>query len=197
MVDLGWSLPPGCENVPGDEPLPPCCEECPEEMHTNCPGEDNCEVFQKLVKDEADVDQQMCDDYIETEKVARDAGFWSGSWVIGAQEPPDDPRIFNRKQKDGTHRPISEFFEPPEKGVETTAKLILVCLTCSGAGSIPNTGFEACRDDPCLPEGECDTCPVRERCKQGEWEDCPVCDGMGAATYSADMWAWKIEEAGA
>lgn len=33
---------------------------------------------------------------------------------FGLQEPPDDPRIFNRKQKDGTYRPISEFFEPEE-----------------------------------------------------------------------------------
>lgn len=85
MVGFGWSLPPGCGNVPGDEPLPPCCEECPEEMYTNCPGEDNCEVFQRLVKDESDVDQQMYDDYVETEKVARDAGYIP---AIGAQEPP-------------------------------------------------------------------------------------------------------------
>lgn len=31
---------------------------------------------------------------------------------VGPQEPPDDPRIFNRRQADGTFRPIKEFFEP-------------------------------------------------------------------------------------
>ncbi len=100
MTNFGWSLPPGCGNVPGDEPLPPCCEECPEEIEANCPGEDNCEIFQKMVRDAAEADRKMCDS------------------MIGVQEPPDDPRIFNRGQKDGTHRPISEFFEPPDDGVD-------------------------------------------------------------------------------
>lgn len=62
MANFGWSLPPGCGNVPGDEPLPPCCEECPEEIEANCPGEDACPIFQKLVQDEADIDQQMFED---------------------------------------------------------------------------------------------------------------------------------------
>ena len=30
--------------------------------------------------------------------------------VIGPQEPPQDYRIFNRRQADGTFRPLSEFF---------------------------------------------------------------------------------------
>lgn len=30
----------------------------------------------------------------------------------GPQEPPQDPRIFNRRQTDGTYRPLSEFFDP-------------------------------------------------------------------------------------
>ena len=30
---------------------------------------------------------------------------------FGVQEPPNDPRIFNRIQADGTYRPLSEFFE--------------------------------------------------------------------------------------
>ena len=30
---------------------------------------------------------------------------------FGAEEPPDDPRIFNRKQEDGTYRPLSEYFD--------------------------------------------------------------------------------------
>jgi len=42
---FGWSYPPGCSSVPGDEPLPPCCEECPEEKFENCPGEDKCQDF--------------------------------------------------------------------------------------------------------------------------------------------------------
>ena len=57
MSNFGWSLPPGCGMLPGEEMLPPCCEECPEELHTNCPGEDKCETFQKLVVDEADVNE--------------------------------------------------------------------------------------------------------------------------------------------
>lgn len=28
-----------------------------------------------------------------------------------AQEPPQDRRIFNRRQKDGTFRPTSQFFD--------------------------------------------------------------------------------------
>ncbi len=31
--------------------------------------------------------------------------------AIGTQEPPQDYRIFNRRQKDGTFRPLAEFFE--------------------------------------------------------------------------------------
>lgn len=31
---------------------------------------------------------------------------------LGPQEPPDDPRIFNRRQPDGSFRLMSEFFEP-------------------------------------------------------------------------------------
>ena len=45
-------------------------------------------------------------------------GQGAGTPHTGAQEPPDDPRIFNREQKDGTYRPISEFFEPPDEEVE-------------------------------------------------------------------------------
>jgi hypothetical protein len=30
---------------------------------------------------------------------------------FGPQEPPDDPRIFNRKQADGSYRPLAEFFD--------------------------------------------------------------------------------------
>lgn len=40
---FGWSLPPGCNSVPGDEPQPPCCEECPEDVFENCPGQDKCQ----------------------------------------------------------------------------------------------------------------------------------------------------------
>ena len=30
---------------------------------------------------------------------------------LGPQEPPQDPRIFNRRQPDGSFRPVSEFFK--------------------------------------------------------------------------------------
>lgn len=31
--------------------------------------------------------------------------------VLGPQEPPSDPMIFNRRQPDGTFRPLAEFFD--------------------------------------------------------------------------------------
>lgn len=31
MTEFGWSLPPGCGMLPGEEMLPPCCDECEEE----------------------------------------------------------------------------------------------------------------------------------------------------------------------
>lgn len=64
MRTFGWSLPPGCGSVPGDEPMPPCCEECPDEIYDNCPGEDKCEMFQKMMRDEAATNQSMYEDYI-------------------------------------------------------------------------------------------------------------------------------------
>ncbi|MEA3340005.1 MAG: hypothetical protein U9R15_08570 [Chloroflexota bacterium] len=62
MANFGWSMPPGCSRTPFDEDIPPCCEECPEEIEANCPGEDNCEIFQKAVKDEADMDRRMIEE---------------------------------------------------------------------------------------------------------------------------------------
>ena len=47
---------------------------------------------------------------------------WSCAFVAalvrlssGPQEPPQDPRIFNRRQADGTFRPLDKFFEGPTK----------------------------------------------------------------------------------
>lgn len=31
--------------------------------------------------------------------------------ALGVQKPPQDYRIFNRKQKDGTYRPLKDFFD--------------------------------------------------------------------------------------
>jgi hypothetical protein len=31
--------------------------------------------------------------------------------ALGPQEPPDDPMTFNRRQADGTFRPLSKFFD--------------------------------------------------------------------------------------
>ena len=39
---FGWSLPPGCGTLPGEESQPSCCEECPEEEYEQCPGQDKC-----------------------------------------------------------------------------------------------------------------------------------------------------------
>ena len=74
MTIFGWSLPPGCGTIPREEMMPPCCEECPEDVHTNCPGEDKCEEFQKSVIDESKVGHSMAEDYLEIEKIAKDAG---------------------------------------------------------------------------------------------------------------------------
>ena len=30
--------------------------------------------------------------------------------AIGVQEPPDDARVFNKRQPDGTYKPIADFF---------------------------------------------------------------------------------------
>lgn len=35
----------------------------------------------------------------------------AGSPVVGSQEPPQDYRIFNRRQPDGSFRPLSLFFD--------------------------------------------------------------------------------------
>lgn len=45
---FGWDLPPGVTTsmLPGNEPQPPCCEECPEDVFEKCPGLENClEVY--------------------------------------------------------------------------------------------------------------------------------------------------------
>ena len=39
---FGWGLPPGCGRLPGEEPQPPSCEDCPEERFEKCPGQDKC-----------------------------------------------------------------------------------------------------------------------------------------------------------
>ena len=33
--------------------------------------------------------------------------------ALGPQEPPQDIRIFNRRQADGSFRPLTDFFRPP------------------------------------------------------------------------------------
>ncbi len=33
------------------------------------------------------------------------------SLIAGPQEPPADHRIYNRKQADGTYRPLTDFFD--------------------------------------------------------------------------------------
>ena len=40
---FGWSLPPGCGTLPGEESQPPCCEECLDEEYEQCPGIDKCQ----------------------------------------------------------------------------------------------------------------------------------------------------------
>ncbi len=40
--------------------------------------------------------------------------FTSDKEQLGVQEPPQDYRIFNRRQPDGTFRPLSVFWEAPK-----------------------------------------------------------------------------------
>ena len=42
----GWNMPCGCNSVPGDD-LPRCCEECPDDVYAECPGQDDCYVVQE------------------------------------------------------------------------------------------------------------------------------------------------------
>jgi hypothetical protein len=45
---------------------------------------------------------------------------------FGPQQPPDDPRIFNRRQVNGTYRPLSDFFDAAvERVVDNEIRLIL------------------------------------------------------------------------
>ena len=36
--------------------------------------------------------------------------------LFGSQEPPQDYRIFNRRQPDGNYRPLSEYWDPIKDG---------------------------------------------------------------------------------
>lgn len=42
------------------------------------------------------------------------AGALSYTETLGPQEPPNDPRIYNRRMPNGMFRPLSGFFEPRE-----------------------------------------------------------------------------------
>ena len=50
MADFGWSYPPGCSSVPGDEPIPPECETCRiwEKNGEVCPWEGHEEYCHRL-----------------------------------------------------------------------------------------------------------------------------------------------------
>lgn len=41
---------------------------------------------------------------------------------LGPQEPPDDPRIFNRRQPDGSFKPMAEFFAVEMESVPWCSK---------------------------------------------------------------------------
>jgi hypothetical protein len=45
MSLFGWSLPAGCGELPDEQDMAPCCENCPEEECEKCPGDDNCFRF--------------------------------------------------------------------------------------------------------------------------------------------------------
>lgn len=72
-------------------------------------------------------------------------------------------------------------------------KLIVICRTCNGAGIVRNIGFEACKYDQDVQEGECDACPWKDRCDDGEFETCTDCDGKGVMIFSSERWTWKEE----
>lgn len=65
-ANFGWSLPPGCGMLPGEEMLPPCCEECEEEGNNpDCML--TCEKYKKFMKESEAADEAMHRDYVEAE----------------------------------------------------------------------------------------------------------------------------------
>ncbi len=83
---FGWDLPPGCGMLPGEEPQPPSCEDCPEEQYEKCPGQDKCvEVYLDehpccCLKHKIEMSDGMCgsceaDVYREMEREALRSGY--------------------------------------------------------------------------------------------------------------------------
>jgi len=67
------------------------------------PDWDAAEAEAAIVEVSSWTAEPLCDDSSDTEP------------KLGPQEPPQDYRIFNRRQADGIFRPLSEFFDGPSK----------------------------------------------------------------------------------
>ncbi len=69
----------------------------------------------------------------DLQHVAADLGYdlRAAAWLranvapFGPQEPPDDPRIYNRRREDGTYPPLSSFFDAAVRAPEPSDRLPL------------------------------------------------------------------------
>ncbi len=71
--------------------------------------------------------------------------------TFGPQEPPQDYRIFNRKQADGTYRPLSEFFDSAVHVDTTASPLNRVTRVFPSAEELADEGTEP---SPIISGGE-------------------------------------------
>lgn len=103
----------------------------------------------------------------EYERAAQDATAYAE--LVAGSLIPDDPRIFNRRQPDGTFRPLARYFDAALDD-ETAGDDELVALygdTPAPAGVCPTCGGEGGRTD--WATGNFATCPDcigDDRCPQ-------------------------------
>jgi len=55
------------------------------------------------------IEMQKVDDYYRRDEASQEEP--AGVTPLGPQEPPSDPMIYNRRQADGTFRPLAGFWE--------------------------------------------------------------------------------------
>ena len=71
MINFGWDLPPGCGTLPGEEALPPCCEECEDEGNNpDCIL--TCIKYKNFMKELDAEDKAMRDSYSESRFMHKD-----------------------------------------------------------------------------------------------------------------------------
>ncbi len=86
--------------LPGEEMLPPCCEECEDEGNNpDCML--TCEKYKKIMDESNAADRQMYDDYVETEKLAQDLFRDYTRWI----------EMTVNKTLDTIHRDLARMYE--------------------------------------------------------------------------------------